>query len=651
MKIIYCKAGCFLHPTKSLKDNINGYIIIYKSLDNFLYLGYIKKQSLNASYTQYFDDLDLYFVKESIIDHRPLKMDLKVSGGEDFVNKYLYYSIPFDSINLIHFRKPSKFYKGSVLIKLLNSKEYVIFLHDDECESTKKIKGFKIKTQYNPFNNKNELYYGGEDLKKAIMKVTPMMKEKNTENVYILNSKTPSFIQSKDTEETGSFWDTLENTKWSLMAKFADLSVSLTNKENLKKNENVKWIINKIQEIAPEESKRFLIEQQKYLQNWSEKFKNAKQDEGILKLRKIEISNDSKSFLYQKERESVLDLNEIMDDEGYMKITMFELRSLFNFNNVSKDIRTKMYPILLGVYDISSNEIIRLQAEQKMKLEYEQLTAKINAELGDDSLPDFELDENRFQIIKDVYRLSSMDPLFANTGADEDNEDNWKLTNKHLLNINRILVNLTQKHPTQYVQGMSDIVSTIYLLYPGQESLVYFISLKMFDDLKLRDNFREDQKGITHNLDVLNILTEVLMPSLMKKLKEINGENFVYVYKMFLVLFTRETFKSQDMLKFWDYVIAGFRKYPQTWIVLGILYKYEKTILTEVNSFDELFIFFNKLEIENADEILQISDWLYLKYFNTIKRFDMERLNWDSADADNDPLGPVLRGILDQPID
>jgi len=198
---------------------------------------------------------------------------------------------------------------------------------------------------------------------------------------------------------------------------------------------------------------------------------------------------------------------------------------------------------------------------------------------------------------------------------------------------------------------MSDIVSTIYILYPGQESLVYFISLKMFDDLKLRDNFREDQKGITHNLDVLNILTEVLMPSLMKKLKEINAENFVYVYKMFLVLFTRETFKSQDMLKFWDYVIAGFRKYPQTWIVLGILYKYEKTILTEVNSFDELFIFFNKLEIENADEILQISDWLYLKYFNTIKRFDMERLNWDSADADNDPLGPVLRGILDQPID
>ncbi|KAL6930973.1 hypothetical protein ACO0R3_004097 [Hanseniaspora guilliermondii] len=649
MKIIYCKAGCFLHPTKNLKDNINGYIIIYKSLDNFLYLGYIKKSSLTTSYVDYFDTLDLYFVKDSIIDQKPTRVDLNISGGIDFANKYLYYSFPFDSINLIHFRKPSKFYKGSILIKLLNSKEFVIFLHDDECESTKKIKQFKIKTQYNPFDNKNELYYGGEDLKRAIMKVTPMMREKNNENVYILNNKVSSFTSDLEKKDTGSFWNNLENTKWSLMAKFADLSVSLTSKETYKKNEKVKWVMNKIQEIAPEESKKFIIEQQRYLQHWAERFKNNSEQEGIIKLRKIEMTNDGKEFIYQTERDSVLDLNEIMDDEGYLKITMFELRSLFNFNNISNEIRIKMYPILLGVYDISSNELKRLQDDENMKLEYEKLSTKLNLSTGNDNFSGDGLDENSFQILKDVYRLSSMDPILANDEGEE--EENWSLNNEHLISINRILLNLTQNHPTQYVQGMADIVSTIYLLYPSQEALVYNISLRMFDDLKLRENFREDQKGITHNLDILNILTDILMPSLMKKLKQIDAENFVYVYKMFLVLFTRENFKSHDLLKFWDYTIAGFRKYPQTWIVLGILYKYKKYIINQVSSFDDLFIFFNKLEIENADEILQISDWLYLKYFNTIKRFDMERLKWDVDNEADDPLGPTLRGILDQPID
>ncbi|CAI8491881.1 unnamed protein product [Hanseniaspora opuntiae] len=276
MKIIYCKSGCFLHPTKSLKDNINGYIIIYKSLDNFLYLGYIKKTSLTASYIEYFDTLDLYFVKDSIIDQKPNKVELTISGGIDFANKYLYYSFPFDAINLIHFRKPSKFYKGSILIKLLNSKEFVIFLHDDECESTKRIKQYKIKTQYNPFDNKNELYYG----------VSP-------------------FSPDTEKKDTGSFWNNLENTKWSLMAKFADLSVSLTSKETYKKNEKVRWVMNKIQDIAPEESKKFIIEQQRYLQHWAERFKSKSEEEGIIKLRKIEMTNDGKEFVYQKERDSV----------------------------------------------------------------------------------------------------------------------------------------------------------------------------------------------------------------------------------------------------------------------------------------------------------------------------------------------------------
>ena len=649
MKIIYCKSGCFLHPTKSLKDNINGYIIIYKSLDNFLYLGYIKKTSLTASYIEYFDTLDLYFVKDSIIDQKPNKVELTISGGIDFANKYLYYSFPFDAINLIHFRKPSKFYKGSILVKLLNSKEFVIFLHDDECQSTKRIKQYKIKTQYNPFDNKNELYYGGEDLKRAIMKVTPMMREKNNENVYILNNKVSPFSPDTEKKDTGSFWNNLENTKWSLMAKFADLSVSLTSKETYKKNEKVRWVMNKIQDIAPEESKKFIIEQQRYLQHWAERFKSKSEEEGIIKLRKIEMTNDGKEFVYQKERDSVLELSDIMDEEGYLKITMFELRSLFNFNNISEEIRIKMYPILLGLYDITSNELKRLQADEIMKSEYEKLSKDLNNTSANNTSGVNDLDENSFQIIKDVYRLSSMDPLYANDEGEE--EDNWSLSNEHLLSINRILLNLTQNHPTQYVQGMADIVSTIYLLYPGQEALVYNISLKMFDDLRLRDNFREDQKGITHNLDILSILTEILMPSLMKKLKEINAENFVYVYKMFLVLFTRENFKSHDLLKFWDYTVAGFRKYPQTWIVLGILYKHKEFIINQVSSFDELFIFFNKLEIESADEILQISDWLYLKYFNTIKRFDMDRLNWDVDNANDDPLGPTLRGILDQPID
>ncbi|XBW38673.1 hypothetical protein QEN19_004261 [Hanseniaspora menglaensis] len=647
MKVIYCKSGCFLHPTKKLQDNIKGFIIIFKAdLNAFPNLGFVSEDDISERMIEHLNQLDLYFIKNSIVDYQ--NRSLSSSNDISLDVAVLYYNISLDSINIIQFRKPSKFYKGSILIKLLSDREFVIFLHDDISESTKYIKNYKTKIQYNPFNE-SEIYWGGEDLKKSLTKLAPMMK--NGENVYLLNSKPKKidiFGDSSNTKETGkdlkSIWNNWESTKWSLLAKFADLSVKVTDKDNLKKiqsHENVKWVLNKIQEITPQESKDFLYNQQQYLKVWADKV--ITDHKKLSKIREFEKNNAD--FVYIEPRDSIEDLSDILDDEGYLKITTFELRALANSKNINSDIRFFIYPILLGMYSFDSSFQSRETKHKELSLQYEKLL-----------IPEDK--EHNFQILKDVYRLASVDKLFHQNNEEDKYEEineEWDLKNPHLIKINTILQKVTNDE-VGYVQGMSDLLIPIYLMYPDDEVTVYYCLKGLLDVIGLRANFREDQSGITSNLENVANLVEILFPELMKKLKQISGDNFVFVYRMILVLFTRENFgndKNAGLMKFWDYTVAGFRKESQIWIILAILKKHQDIIL-KIDRFDELFAYFNGIKIDDADEILQISEWIFLKFFETIKRFDFERLKWltdeDSEDK-NDPLGVKMRSLLEQPMD
>lgn len=649
MKILYCKSGCFLHPSKKLIDNVKGFIVVFRDdMSAFAHLGFVAEDDINSTMIDHLTKLDLHFIKNSIIDYQntnanvPTNISLSVSS--------LYYNIPLDSIHIIQFRRPSKFYKGSVLIKLLNDKEFVIFLHDDASESTKYIKNYKIKIQYNPFNE-HDIYWGGEDLKKSLLKLTPMMK--NGENVYLINSKprkqgfssTSSGPQNAESnKDSKSLWDTWESTKWSLLAKFADLSVKVTDKNNLTKiqaNDNVKWVLNKIQEITPQESKDFLYNQQKYLKIWADKV--ITDNKKLSKIREYENNKDN--FVYSKQRLSLNDLSSIIDEEGYLKVTTFELRSLASSQNLNKDIRFIIYPLLLKMYPFDSFFDSRDRIYKDLAHKYAQLP-----------IPDDK--EHNFQILKDVYRLSAVNSLFSqNTNEDENVEEHedWALSNPHLIKAHTILQKVTNDE-VGYVQGMSDLLVPIYLMYPGDEVTVYYCMKGLFDIVGLRANFREDQSGITSSLEIVANLVEILIPDLMKKLRDISGDNFVIVYRMLLVLFTRESFvgeAEEELMRLWDYTIAGFRKEPQVWIILAILNKNKQKILA-IDRFDDLFICFNSLKIENTDEILQMGDWFFLKYFETVKRFDIERLKWPDASDEQenvDPLGPTMRNLLDQAMD
>lgn len=649
MKILYCKSGCFLHPSKKLIDNVQGFIIIFRDdISAFAHLGFVTEDDINSTMLEHLTKLDLYFIKNSIIDYQ--NTNANVSTDISLSVSSLYYNIPLDSIHIIQFRRPSKFYKGSVLIKLLNDREFVIFLHDEVSESTKYIKNYKIKIQYNPFNE-HDIYWGGEDLKKSLLKVTPMMK--NGENVYLLNSKSrkqgglSAAVASPNSEsqkDSKSLWDTWESTKWSLLAKFADLSVKVTDKDNLNKikaNDNVKWVLNKIQEITPQESKDFLYNQQKYLKIWAEKV--ITDNKKLSKIREYENNEDN--FVYSKQRLSLDDLSTIIDEEGYLKVTTFELRSLTSFQNLNKDVRFIIYPFLLKMYPFDTSFDSRDRIYEDLSGQYAKL-----------SIPDDK--EHNFQILKDVYRLSAVNSMFTQNSPEDDTaeeHDDWALTNPHLIKANTILQKLTNNE-VGYVQGMSDLLVPIYLMYPGDEVTVYYCMRGLFDVVGLRTNFREDQSGITSCLEIVANLVEILIPDLMKKLRDISGDNFVIVYRMLLVLFTRESFggdPEEELMRLWDYTIAGLRREPQVWIILAILNKNKQKILAIV-SFDDLFIYFNSLKIENTDEILQMGNWFFLKYFETVKRFDIERLKWPDASDEKenvDPLGPTMRNLLEQTMD
>ncbi|XP_024367093.1 rab GTPase-activating protein 22 [Physcomitrium patens] len=105
-----------------------------------------------------------------------------------------------------------------------------------------------------------------------------------------------------------------------------------------------------------------------------------------------------------------------------------------------------------------------------------------------------------------------------------------------------------------YCQGMSDFCSPLVLMFPNEADAFWCFERIMN---RVRDNFTctDKEVGVQKQLGVLAILLKVLDPKLHQHIDSIGGGNYIFAFRMIMVLFRRE-FTFVDTLYLWEMMWA-----------------------------------------------------------------------------------------------
>ncbi|KAK8961314.1 hypothetical protein KSP40_PGU011224 [Platanthera guangdongensis] len=105
-----------------------------------------------------------------------------------------------------------------------------------------------------------------------------------------------------------------------------------------------------------------------------------------------------------------------------------------------------------------------------------------------------------------------------------------------------------------YCQGMSDICSPMIMLLLDEADAFWCFERLM---RRLRGNFRctEQSVGVENQLQSLASITQVLDPKLHQHLETLGGGDYLFAFRMFMVLFRRE-FSFCDSLYLWEMMWA-----------------------------------------------------------------------------------------------
>jgi hypothetical protein len=194
-----------------------------------------------------------------------------------------------------------------------------------------------------------------------------------------------------------------------------------------------------------------------------------------------------------------------------------------------------------------------------------------------------------------------------------------------------------------YVQGMSDLLSPIYVVF--QDDAVAFWAFCGFMR-RMERNFLRDQSGMRQQLLTLDHLVQLMLPKLYSHLEKADSTHFFFFFRMLLVWYKRE-FLWDDVLRLWevlwtDYLSSQFHLF----IALAILDQHKEIITEHLSQFDEILKYMNDLSMTlNLESLLVRAELLFNRFKKTVDMID--RRNADPTDSSQLPkVSDDLRQLL-----
>lgn len=693
VNLLYVKSKVYIHPTTRKQDNVSGFLYVFKSYptatNNEYTLGWVCESSLDKTSELYRSLLQVDSSGAEKLARRPPSY-----GNFSF-------SLHLQELYSIQLRTPHPgWWAGSIVFSSKSGYDNlpVLFFHDDESDSTKKEMDTR-KKNFEIFGDDKELLWGGSMFLTMLKKWVNLVRSTVETSVFLVNPTLEDLNnfspkrKGNDTSEVAGAGTTFSSsslfgsgvdkwfndTKWNMLDKFAQIT-KITQDKLTELNSKLSQdpYFNKIMshpEIQKQLNSEYGDMAKEYLAQWAMTIREQSD-----RSRRIEMSDKYRDLLVEElginRGNNLISEKEILnayegnrevteqewkrwfDSQGRLCVTVNEVKERIFHGGVASDIRGEVWLFLLGVYDWSTSKEDREIITKTLESDYRLL--KIQWLENQSVQNDGYFKDQVFRIEKDIKRTDRNMDLFKRSAPDADEE--LEISNPNLLKLKDILLTFNQfNDKLGYVQGMTDLLSPLYYLYQ-EEYLTFWAFVKLMD--RTERNFLHDQSGIHDQITTLNDLVQFMLPELYAHLESCHSNNFVFFFRMLLVLFKRElpwgTFQ-----KLWDIVFTNWcGSQFHLFVILAILQKNEWVLVNTLDEFDQFLKFFNELAngyaTDEVDEdgnpvepklkfdlvdLLTRAELLFLKFKSMVNIIDR-----NTGEGELSPISDHLRLLLSNDI-
>ncbi|WWC72751.1 uncharacterized protein I206_106715 [Kwoniella pini CBS 10737] len=222
-------------------------------------------------------------------------------------------------------------------------------------------------------------------------------------------------------------------------------------------------------------------------------------------------------------------------------------------------------------------------------------------------------------------------------GADsqgEEEEGSAAALNPHIAALRTILMTYHTYSPELgYVQGMSDLLSPIYVVFDANEADAFWGLVGVMK--MMESNFLRDQSGMKRKLSTLQQLISVMDPELYAHLERTDSLNLFFCFRWILINFKRE-FKFEQVIKLWEVLWTNF--YSDQFVLfvaLAILQSHRDVLIRYLTEFDEVLKYANDLSgTIDLDTTLAQAEVLFLSFRSLVEDLDKENAQLDEKNKE-----------------
>ncbi|KAI8981649.1 rab-GTPase-TBC domain-containing protein [Mycotypha africana] len=670
VKLLYSKSKVYVHPSSNTVDFIPGFMsIVEKSVGNYL-VAWTPEALIPTKDIEAFVQVDVNPDNAEEIDGRTNNLPIYIASVmvslESEGCKLYAISTPVDAIHSFLIKPPSfsKWY-GNITINFKDGHSSApLWFHDDESKSTtlqKNTQGGKFTS-----DSDTQTRWGGDEFLARLGQLIHITRSPDNESLYIVKSNSSRTSASKVVENSkreptlfestqmDPFVATVKEARWNILEKLSrvtkfsrDTALSLLSSPASRPF--VPLLPHSVQELCSNETVKRTIDDYDsariFLAKWAaglaaQSENSAPRDrkyrhvgvwghdggEEDTALGVFEILNSENDFSIpthtRREPVGEAEWETCFDTDGKLTVEESTIKKMIFCGGLSPAIRREAWLFLTGVYAWNSTAAERNCSKEQKRDDYQALKSKWSEDTEYRKTDYFK--DQKHRIDKDIHRTDRSLAIYANETMPNPDIVMNVGTNEHLETLKDILCTYNVYNTNLgYVQGMSDLLSPIYVVI-RDEALSFWAFAGFMD--RMKSNFYKDQSGMHKQLLTMDLLLQFMDPSLYKHLQKTDSVNFFFCFRWMLVWFKRE-FKWDDMLVLWevlwtDYLTSKFHLF----VALSILDQHRDVIIEYLTNFDEVLKYINDLSLTiNLEETLQRAEILYYQFKQRVEAVDCKR--------------------------
>ncbi|KAF8427350.1 rab-GTPase-TBC domain-containing protein [Tirmania nivea] len=671
VKLLYSKSKVYVHPTPSAKDNIPGFIALVQqkapphpkdefgkgkakgtstqsssqgssstsspTIASTLLLAWLPESALGDAYNTYVkvdlanEGSDTPPRQSYLVPPPPTTIYVP---GTSAVGSYAF-AVPVNQIFSLLVRPPSLgWWWGSVVINTRYGDSFpALFFHDSECQSTIAQSRKRAKTNFDPFGESGDMFWGGDEVLRWLRKYVRVEKSELEPSIYLVDPSADdlkSFIsaptlvnRATGVEAVGGGGPSMDpitrafkEVKWSFLEKLTRVTrFSRRTVEDILDNPRVPLQVRRllknpdVQSLQDEfDSARLYLarwamgiaeqsdrEQRKIV--WAGKDAMEMEDSAVGEFEILDIETGALKLDSEKRKPVTMEEWDKWFDPttGRLQVTVDEVKERIFHGGVDPAARKEIWLWLLDVYPWDSTRDERTALMNSKRDEYVRLKGKWWDDMDRRSSDEYWRDQKN-RIEKDVHRTDRNIPIFSGEDIPHPEPDSPFAevgTNVHMEQMKDMLLTYNEHNKgLGYVQGMSDLLAPIYAVM--QDDAAAFWAFVGFMDRTER-NFLRDQSGMRSQLVTLDHLVQLMDPKLYAHLQSADSTNFFFFFRMLLVWYKRE-FPWHDVLRLWEVLWTNYLSGQfHLFIALAILERHRVIIMDHLKQFDEVLKYVNEL--------------------------------------------------------